>query len=369
MSVSYRPDLDIGSSRDDVVVNTVNCVGVMGSGVAKSVSRAWPSVLPPYVEACRSGRLRPGMLHVHKVPDGPIIVNMATKDHWRDPSSPDWVGSGLFFLSLFLQRHLEQHPGSIRSVSIPPPGCGLGGLSWPVVHPMLRSCLHPLVERDVLITVTADQPGPISRPMIYAGVGSRKAPDPVLKVMRDIGSVLSSSGYLLRSGGAVGSDTAFEDGARSSGGATEIFLAGSRMDRQMGQRSPGQSDIHEISPMFDRVTRHLHPAPNALTSYGRRLMNRNGGQVFGRMFDVPADVLVCWTPDGSGSGGTGQAIRIAKTVGIPVVDLGAPEFSAMSVDRLLMAIQDLAMVRRSSVVPAVQEIGAEGQYAGVENRR
>lgn len=97
-------------------------------------------------------------------------------------------------------------------------------------------------------------------------------------------------------------------------------------------------------------------------------MNRNGAQVFGSSFDIPIDIMVCWTPGGSGSGGTGQAIRIAKVVGIPVLDLGAPEFSGMSVDRLLEVIRDRAMIRRSEVMPMMSEVGARAPGSGRETQ-
>lgn len=329
---AYAPDIDIAASEDDLIVNTVNCVGVMGAGVALAVRNRYPDVMAPYKQACEAGRLSPGRLHVFRQPGGPVIVNMATKDHWRAASRLDWVGSGLFYLSRFVQMEHARAPDRMRSLTLPPPGCGHGGLSWRDVHVMARTCLAPLEDLGIRITITQAAPPPSALPLIYAGVGARDTPQEVLTLMHDVGHNLAREGFLLRSGGARGADSAFEAGCREGAGVSEIF----RKDA-------------DISPLFDRLTDNLHPKPSALSPVARLLMNRNGAQVFGAEFSRPCDVLLCWTPGGAGGGGTGQAIRIARAIDIPALDLGAAEFSGACADIITSRVIEVARHQRSRV--------------------
>jgi hypothetical protein len=139
----------------------------------------------------------------------------------------------------------------------------------------------------------------------YTGIGSRQTPKEVKAHMASIATYLGREGFILRSGGADGADTAFESGCDSVNGNKEIF----RPTDYIPQWA------------FDTVA-SFHPNPRALTKYGRRLMARNALQVFGRSSNDPTELIICWTLGGSGKGGTGQAIRIARRLGIPVVDLG-----------------------------------------------
>ena len=122
----------------DVIVNTVNCVGVMGKGVAKAFADAFPAILDPYRRACRAGEIRPGTARIYAIPGDPASrcwAAMATKDHWRDPSQYPWIEAGLANLAR------NAHAVDARSIAIPRPGCGLGGLSWARVQPMLEAAL------------------------------------------------------------------------------------------------------------------------------------------------------------------------------------------------------------------------------------
>ncbi len=136
-------------------------------------------------------------------------------------------------------------------------------------------------------------------------------------MMRDAAQALAERGYILRSGGAVGADSAFEEGADAAGGGKEIFYA--------------ESSIPTWA--FDTVDRY-HPAPGRLTARGRRLMARNAMQIMGEGCGIPVAFVLCWTPGGTGKGGTGQALRIATDYGIPIFDLALPEVMAR-VDRFL----------------------------------
>lgn len=334
----YDPDLDMRTSTDRFLVNTVNTVGTMGKGVAKDIRDRFPWVLAPYQAVCSSGALLPGKIHVVRMKDGPTIINMATKSHYRDPSKPEWVGSGLVFLSRYLQLLEEREPGSVGSVTLPPPGCGNGGLEWSAVHHMARSYLQPLSELGIRINVTRERPDPVVDDPVYAGIGARKTPPLILEVMREVGRLMAREGVLLRSGGAEGADSAFETGAD---GKAEIFLPWPKKDRPNG--------IVKDCPVHLRMALSFHPKPDALGEAARKLMARNGSQIFGEDFTKPSHCVICWTPEGRGEGGTGQALRLARTVGIPVIDLGGPEWSAVNPETIVRAAMDLITARRSSI--------------------
>lgn len=135
----------------------------------------------------------------------------------------------------------------------------------------------------------------------YAGIGSRETPDEICLLMTKIARHLKEKGYFLRSGGAEGADQAFEKGA---GSKAEIWLPKKEL------------------PLWTSVfTDYFHPAPNRLKEYPRQLMNRNAMQILGEFGSNPVNFVVCWTPDGKDSGGTGQAIRIAQYYSIPVYNL------------------------------------------------
>src|SRR5204863_529177 len=85
---------DIWAFPADVRINTVNCKMVMGKGIAKEFKERYPEMFDDYVEECLYGRLKPGGVHVwHK--GNELILNVATKDHWRDPSTYEWIELGI----------------------------------------------------------------------------------------------------------------------------------------------------------------------------------------------------------------------------------------------------------------------------------
>ena len=141
----------------------------------------------------------------------------------------------------------------------------------------------------------------------YAGIGSRKTPNDVLDLIKSIGRIYALYGWVLRSGAALGADRAFEYGCDSILGQKEIFRV--------------EDTQHNPQWAFDTVDRY-HPAPEKLSEYAKRLMARNAMIVLGQNGDHPVRKIVCYTHDGLGGGGTGQALRIAADYSIPVYDLG-----------------------------------------------
>jgi O-acetyl-ADP-ribose deacetylase (regulator of RNase III)/uncharacterized protein YwgA len=136
-------------SSADAYVNPVNTVGVMGKGIALQFKEAFPQNYKLYVKACKTKALDIGILFIHKeqtnLPEK-IIINLPTKQDWRNPSLYEYVEKGLAALKLELQK------GSIKSIAIPPLGCGHGGLSWAKVQPLMESYLKNL---DVCIEIYA----------------------------------------------------------------------------------------------------------------------------------------------------------------------------------------------------------------------
>lgn len=125
---------NIFDSSAKVLVNPVNCVGVMGAGLAKQFRDKYPDMFKDYVLRCRRG-FQPGQLHCWRTPSGQIIANFPTKYHWRDPSRVQYIEDGLEALnSLVLNNRLG-------SIAMPKIGCGLGGLSWSTVKPIIRRYL------------------------------------------------------------------------------------------------------------------------------------------------------------------------------------------------------------------------------------
>lgn len=142
MPVTYKRGLNIVDDDADILVNTVNAVGVMGKGVALAFARRWPEIVEPYKEACRSRRLVAGACVIFPLEERRLWAALATKDHWRQPSKLGWVDVALGHLA-FLARHYDT-----RSIAIPLPGCGNGGLDWREVEPMV---LRHLGEFDLRV--------------------------------------------------------------------------------------------------------------------------------------------------------------------------------------------------------------------------
>lgn len=164
----------------------------------------------------------------------------------------------------------------------------------------------------------------------YTGVGSRETPEPVLRQMEALAACLARAGFILRSGGAEGADTAFERGARG--------VDGSRMQIYLPWRgfNGNSSPLYTVEGRALEVTRRVHPAWHRLSPAARKLHGRNCYQVLGLNLDAPSLFLVCWTGEGCESartrtartGGTGTAIELAERHGVPVFNLGKPGRSA-----------------------------------------
>jgi len=145
----------------------------------------------------------------------------------------------------------------------------------------------------------------------YAGIGSRKTPEDILDIMTEIGSYMVKKGYALRSGAADGADAAFEKGCDLVNGRKEIFLPWRGFNRS-------NSELYNISQeAFDLAKKH-HPNWVMLRHSAEKLHARNSHQLLGQDMKTPVKFVVCWT---NGTGGTEQALRIARYLEIPIVNL------------------------------------------------
>ena len=132
----------------EALVNTVNTVGVMGKGIALMFKEAFPDSFRAYAAACKRGEVQVGKMFVTTGPAlrGPRwIIHFPTKKHWRHRTQKEWVRDGLVDLRQVIAER------NIRSIAIPPLGCGNGGLDWATVRPMIEEALDDLPEVEVLV--------------------------------------------------------------------------------------------------------------------------------------------------------------------------------------------------------------------------
>ena len=129
---------DIFESKSNTLVNTVNCVGVMGKGIAAVFKDKYPAMYKEYVQLCERHELKPGHPYLYTDSSGASIINFPTKDHWRSPSRLTYIIDGLDW---FRENYKSL---GITSIAFPPLGCGNGGLSWEVVGPVMYKKLYDL---------------------------------------------------------------------------------------------------------------------------------------------------------------------------------------------------------------------------------
>lgn len=132
----------------EALVNTVNCVGVMGKGIAKAFKEAYPANFKAYEAACKRNEVRPGRMFVTDIGDmfaRKWIVNFPTKQHWYAPSKMIWIDDGLKDLFQFIKTH------KVASIAIPALGCSNGGLPWNQVREKIELAMEPLPDTRVYL--------------------------------------------------------------------------------------------------------------------------------------------------------------------------------------------------------------------------
>lgn len=144
---------DLLAADVEALVNTVNCVGVMGRGIALQFKDAYPDNFAEYSAACAANEVVPGKMHVYatgQLTNPRFIINFPTKRHWRGNSRIEDIESGL----VDLRRVISER--KIKSIALPPLGSGLGGLPWPSVKARILEALSDL--DDVSITLFEPRP-------------------------------------------------------------------------------------------------------------------------------------------------------------------------------------------------------------------
>jgi O-acetyl-ADP-ribose deacetylase (regulator of RNase III) len=144
----------------DALVNTVNTEGVMGKGIALQFKKAFPSSYEEYRRECDAGRVQVGKVLVCRL--GTLvpryIIQFPTKKHWRNPSKIEYVKTGLVDLVEQVKKL------GIRSIAVPPLGCGNGGLAWADVYPLLEAAFEPLPDVRAILFAPAGAPEPAAMP-------------------------------------------------------------------------------------------------------------------------------------------------------------------------------------------------------------
>ena len=227
------------------------------------------------------------------------IVAVQTKIHYIAESPLDLIEFSLTKLKEFA----VQHP--TKTIGLPYPGIGLGCLTIPEVQPLIDK-----LPSNVRVYTLENK--------TYTGIGSRNVPSDIYQLMIDIARYLEEQGYNLRSGGAQGSDTAFEVGVSDEKNES-IYLPWKGFNGS-------KSNLIVDNPLASKVAQEHHPIYDRLSRPVKKLMNRNTCQVLGYELNSISDFLICWTRDGSRvrtnkSGGTGQALSIAKQYGVKVYNL------------------------------------------------
>lgn len=181
------------------------------------------------------------------------------------------------------------------------------------------------------MTETTEPVAPTPK-LCYAGIGSRETPGNILNAMAHTAAYLCSEGWTLRSGGAIGADTAFESGV-------DHYMASGNMKQGQGKNiylpwanyNHNPSNLHpENIPFSDeemQLASKFHPAWHRCSPSAKRMHARNGSIILGHQsvdgpIVNPVKFIVCWTKGGKIQGGTGQALRIAEAAEIPVINFG-----------------------------------------------
>lgn len=196
-------------------------------------------------------------------------------------------------------------------------GCGLAGYNHSQIAVLFKGCSEncsfPNEWKEYLDESLVDR--------YYTGIGSRESPSVVLNAMAAIGTCLGGKGWILRSGGAEGADTAFEEGCDAVKGKKEIWIPWRFFNKRKSSLFPG--------PGHYRLAATIHPVWNVLSDGAKSLHARNTAQILGGNLETPSEFVVCYTPDGAEScdditrktGGTGTAIKLASMNNIPVFNL------------------------------------------------
>lgn len=149
MVITYEVGNILGT-LSEVLINPVNTVGVMGAGLAKQIAATYPVMYLEYKRRCKKGEVTIGSMDIHMVANtltaSQFVWNFPTKKHWNEPSKVDYIEAGITNMCDLLELF------HIPSVAIPKIGCGLGGLDWGIVKPLLINSLNSITS-DLMVQI------------------------------------------------------------------------------------------------------------------------------------------------------------------------------------------------------------------------
>jgi hypothetical protein len=148
----------------------------------------------------------------------------------------------------------------------------------------------------------------------FAGIGSRQTPKEIIPVIEELSQQLTQLGFILRSGGADGADSFWENAYNKFEGKKEIFLPWKNFNNN-------PSELYGVCPLALKLAEKFHPNWSGLSSAAKKLHARNGYQVLGKDLKTLSEFVICWTPNASMKGGTAQALRLAKYFNIPIFNI------------------------------------------------
>jgi O-acetyl-ADP-ribose deacetylase (regulator of RNase III) len=168
MSITYISAGNLLDSGADLLVVPVCCVpGVMGAGLARAFAERWPGLRDEHDRLCRGfygPELLPSLSYIFKVPECDVMM-FATKAHWKNPSRLEWIEFGLGFMQQsFSTAFRDGDVRLYRSIAMPALGCGLGGLPWPSVRPLIVGLAELFPSIDWKIYLPGAEKGGGSNP-------------------------------------------------------------------------------------------------------------------------------------------------------------------------------------------------------------
>jgi len=297
------------------IIHGCNCQCTMNNGIAKSIREIFPEAYEADCRTSKGDKRKLGSFSFAEVERNGrrlTIVNAYTQfGYGRTGVHVDYAAVQSCMVEICARF------GGTR-IAYPRIGAGLGGGDWHRIALLIERALEG--QDHTLVTFDKGQ-GSAQNPL-YAGVGSRSTPEEVLRQMRHIARRLAVRGFVLRTGGADGADTAFWEGRKDERGRGELWLPWAGFNGHQG------SFFTPRKEHYDRACT-LHPAWQVLDQGPRALHARNVGQVLGANLDAPVHFVIAWTPDAAETaeqcsrqtGGTGTAIRLASEMGIPVYNL------------------------------------------------
>jgi len=200
----------IFESPAQTLVNTVNCVGVMGKGLAHAFKEREPDMFKAYKRICAKHALEPGKLWLWRG-KGSWVLNFPTKIHWRNPSKIDWIEQGL---AKFVSAYVDQ---GITEISFPQLGCGNGNLDWSEVRPLMEHYLANLPIAIYIHDYTVD-------------VGLPEHLEPIASALKDAGVSSGSFDSFIAS---IGQALSVSKGELTTLDARSSFKASLRNDNKL----------------------------------------------------------------------------------------------------------------------------------------